>query len=105
MLALQAAGLAAIVTGVILVARAPCLSNLRPVASVPRLPVRHGPREPHGAGGRAARMGSVSTELAGSRQPVPSLRSPMGHGEWHQRLSAATAARLRQRLALVSLIL
>src|SRR5262249_37341798 len=49
MLALQAAGLAAIVTGVILVARAPCLGALRPVASVPRLPVLHGHREPHEA--------------------------------------------------------
>ena len=57
MLALQAAGLVAIVTGVILVARAPCLSALRPMASVPvpRLPVRHGHRDAHEADQRRGR--------------------------------------------------
>ena len=38
MLALQAAGIAALVAGVIMVARAPCLSSLRPVPSRPGRP-------------------------------------------------------------------
>jgi drug/metabolite transporter (DMT)-like permease len=111
MLALQAAGLAAIVAGVILVARAPCLSSLRP-AAVPRLPVRHGHREPHGSHGRPAGAvpadavpagtGSASTGPADSRQAVPGLPSPT---ERRPRLSAATAVGLLQRLALVAWIL
>src|SRR5215472_9179250 len=120
MLALQAAGLAAIVTGVILVARAPCLSALRPVASVPRLPVRHGHRERHEADQQpapaaastvSAATGSASPppapsvgpwtvkRTAGSRQRVPLLSVPARPGE------RPGAAALVRRLAVVAWIL
>ncbi len=97
MLALQAAGVAAVVAGVILVARAPCLSNLRPVASVPRLPVLHGHREPHDAGERPAQVpvgtGYAGTGYAGTRPA-------------HTGLVASTVpAGLGGRLALVAWIL
>src|SRR5262249_30417472 len=120
MLALQAAGLAAIVTGVILVARAPCLSALRPVASVPRLPVRHGHREPHEADQQPAPVATVTVSAttgavspvpplglriiqrsAGSRQRVPVVSAPVRPGE----RPGAAAALLVRRLAVVAWIL
>src|SRR5258706_2885939 len=99
MLALQAAGVAAVVAGVILVARAPCLSNLRPVASVPRLPVLHGHREPHEAGERPAPAGvPVGTGYAGTGYA--------GTRPAHTGLVASTVpAGLGGRLALVAWIL
>jgi len=123
MLALQAAGLAAIVTGVILVARAPCLSALRPVASVPRLPVRHGHREPHEADQQPAPVAAVTVSAttgavspappvpplglriikrsAGLRQRVPVVSAPMRPGE----RPGSAAALLVRRLAVVAWIL
>jgi drug/metabolite transporter (DMT)-like permease len=90
MLALQAAGLVAVVTGVILVARAPCLSALRPVPPVPRLPVRQGSREPHGAGQRTA---------------VALAEAPGSTRRRDQRPLTAAPARLGRRLVLLAWIL
>ena len=125
MLALQAAGLAAIVTGVILVARAPCLSALRPVASVPRLPVLHGHREPHEADQQPAPAAASTMRAAtgpaspaavslvpkaglrttrwtgGSRQRVPVVSAPARPAE----RPGAAAALLVRRLAVVTWIL
>jgi drug/metabolite transporter (DMT)-like permease len=54
MLALQAAGIAAVVVGVIMVARAPVLSNLRHAPAIPHLPARPGRRDPRGEPAPAA---------------------------------------------------
>jgi drug/metabolite transporter (DMT)-like permease len=120
MLALQAAGLMAVVTGVILVARAPCLSALRPVASVPvpRLPVRHGHRDPHEAdapplipvpAGAApattapATTGSALLATVTVTTSVSSLPRRVDRRELTGVAAAATS--LRQHLALVVWIL
>jgi hypothetical protein len=121
MLALQAAGLVAVVTGAILVARAPCLSALRPVASVPvpRLPVRHAHREPREPDGPPLAPVPASTAPAttasatmGPARPasnvtittrVPSLPRRLDRRELTG--VAAAAAALRQHLALVIWIL
>jgi drug/metabolite transporter (DMT)-like permease len=108
MLALQAAGLVAIVTGVILVARAPCLSALRPPASVPvpRLPVLHGHKEPHEADAPppVPVLAAVvpSTAPPGSTVPATSSVSSLPVRVYRRELTGVAAgASLRQHLALV----
>jgi drug/metabolite transporter (DMT)-like permease len=54
MLTLQAAGIVAVVVGVIMVARAPVLSSLRHAPSIPHLPARPGRRDPRGEPAPAA---------------------------------------------------
>jgi hypothetical protein len=77
LIALQAAGIVALVTGVILVARAPVLSSLRP--KLPILP-RPGSRNPAGP--------SATAPLSPAVPLAPSPRSPSG-----MRKSAAPAPR------------
>ena len=72
MLALQAAGLAAVVTGVILVARAPCLSNLRPVTLAVRRVVRHGGADHHGPGAHPDTVPAATTPAT----PAPAATAP-----------------------------
>ncbi len=72
MLALQAAGLAAVVTGVILVARAPCLSNLRPVTPAVRRVVRHGGADHHGPGAHPDTVPAATTPAT----PAPAATAP-----------------------------
>jgi drug/metabolite transporter (DMT)-like permease len=117
MLALQAAGLAAIVTGVILVARAPALSALRPVTSVPRLPVMHGRGEPLDADGAPPANAPASTTPADTAAParaVPAARVaairvvstlPRRVDRQRELSGVAAEAGLRQHLALVIWIL
>jgi drug/metabolite transporter (DMT)-like permease len=77
MLALQTAGLAAVVSGAILVARAPCLSSLRPAIPAPHLPVRRPQRYPHTVSGPASSLpsGPVPSSTAPS-STVPSNTAP-----------------------------
>ena len=110
MLALQAAGLVAIVAGVILVARAPCLSALRPPASVPvpRLPLRHGHKEPHEADALAPVSVAARVAAAAAASAVPATRSvsSLPVRVYRRELTGvAAAAGLRQHLALVIWIL
>jgi drug/metabolite transporter (DMT)-like permease len=78
MLALQAAGLAAIVSGVILVARAPCLSNLRPTIPAPHLPARFSHKDPHGPGGPFP--AAPSTLASGSPAPPATVHAAPANG-------------------------
>jgi drug/metabolite transporter (DMT)-like permease len=80
MLALQAAGIAAVVVGVIMVARAPVLSNLRHAPSIPHLPARPGRRDPRGEPAPAAPGDPVSPSPRDSAAaaPAPDGPSPVG---------------------------
>jgi hypothetical protein len=80
MLALQAAGIAAVVVGVIMVARAPVLSNLRHASSIPHLPARPGRRDPRSEPAPAAPgdPASPSTRDSAAAAPVPDGPSPVG---------------------------
>jgi drug/metabolite transporter (DMT)-like permease len=129
MLALQAAGIAAVVSGVIMVARAPCLSNLRPQIPGTLRPARHDQAGPGGPDDQApvpvgpvpaapvsvsppASPGPVTPEPAaeparGGRSPragrLPRAGGPAQRGQ--PRSVAAPAAGLGSRLALVAWIL
>jgi drug/metabolite transporter (DMT)-like permease len=80
MLALQAAGIAAVVVGVIMVARAPVLSNLRHAPSIPHLPARPVRRDPRGEPAPAAPgdPASPSTRGSAAAASAPDGPSPVG---------------------------
>jgi len=80
MLALQAAGIAAVVVGVIMVARAPVLSNLRHAPSIPHLPARPGRRDPRGEPAPAAPgdAASPAPRDSAAAAPPPGGPSPVG---------------------------
>jgi hypothetical protein len=80
MLALQAAGIAAIVAGVIMVARAPVLSNLRHAPSIPHLPARPGRRDPRDEPAAAAPgdAASPAPRDSAAAAPPPGGPSPVG---------------------------
>jgi len=75
MIALQAIGLAAIVSGVIMVARAPCLSQLRRAPAIPHLPAPHLPGLPGrpGSAKQAQPAGPVAAASPADEAPAPSL--------------------------------
>jgi hypothetical protein len=72
-LALQAAGLLALVVGVIMVARAPVLSHLRSGTALP-VPGRTPPGTPHEDGGSPPGQQPTTSivESVAARQPTPS---------------------------------
>jgi drug/metabolite transporter (DMT)-like permease len=71
LIALQAVGLVALVTGVILVARAPALSSLRPKRLLPVRPARAKPAQPASQVGAAQPASQVEpTQAARQSEPV-----------------------------------
>ena len=85
MLALQAAGIAALVLGVILVARSPRLGQLRPSAVIPDAVI------PGRGGGKGAH--DESPPPAGALEPKPGEQRPEPHPQAHAPESGAKGSR------------